>query len=58
MSDFADMSMAELFRFEVDTQTALLDEGLLAIERDAESTPRRANVQAYLTDPELGCRTR
>ena len=34
MSDFADMSMAELFRFEVDTQTALLDEGLLAIERD------------------------
>lgn len=45
MSDFADMSMAELFRFEVDTQTALLDEGLLSVERDPTD---RARLEALM----------
>lgn len=40
MSDFAAMSMAELFRFEVETQTALLDDGLLALERDPRDRER------------------
>jgi hypothetical protein len=31
---------------------------LLAIERDAAASPRRANVAAYLADPELACRSR
>jgi hypothetical protein len=32
--DYSDMSMLHLFSMEAETQTALLNDGLLALERD------------------------
>lgn len=36
--DLGDLSLGELFRMEAETQTALMTEGLLALERDAGAT--------------------
>ncbi len=38
--DFSDLSMLELFRMEVETQSAVLTEGLLGLEDDADSAPK------------------
>src|SRR5580704_1564596 len=37
--DFSDLSMLELFRMEVETQSTVLTEGLLGLESDVDSTP-------------------
>jgi two-component system sensor histidine kinase and response regulator WspE len=39
VEDFSDLSMLELFRMEVETQSTVLTEGLLGLEGDADSTP-------------------
>ncbi|HEY3935930.1 MAG TPA: hybrid sensor histidine kinase/response regulator [Bryobacteraceae bacterium] len=38
--DFSDLSMLELFRSEVETQSILLTEGLLALEKDKDAAQR------------------
>jgi two-component system sensor histidine kinase and response regulator WspE len=40
VEDFSDLSMLELFRMEVETQSTVLTEGLLGLEGDADSTPQ------------------
>ncbi len=40
VEDFSDLSILELFRMEVETQSTVLTEGLLGLERDADSTQR------------------
>jgi two-component system sensor histidine kinase and response regulator WspE len=39
VEDLSDLSMLELFRMEVETQSTVLTEGLLGLEGDADSTP-------------------
>jgi two-component system sensor histidine kinase and response regulator WspE len=38
--DLSDFSLAELFRMEVETQAAVMTDGLLALERDPRATHR------------------
>jgi two-component system, chemotaxis family, sensor histidine kinase and response regulator WspE len=38
--DLSDLSMLELFRMEVETQSSILTEGVLGLEHDADATGR------------------
>ena len=40
VEDFSDLSMLELFRMEVETQSTVLTEGLLGLEGDTDSIPQ------------------
>src|ERR1700730_8150112 len=40
VTNLSDLSMLELFRMEVETQSTILTEGVLGLEQEADATPR------------------
>lgn len=44
VDNLSDLSMAELFRMEVEAQSAVLTDGLLGLERDTDAAPRLATL--------------
>ena len=54
-SDLQQMTMLELFRYEVETQTQVLNTGLLALERHAGQSEVQDQIQDQLQEPLEAC---